>query len=284
MIVTADPQAAHDWTIVNSRIGRVAFVPTMGALHEGHLALVQRAKELADTVAVSIFVNPTQFAPTEDLARYPRPLDADLSALRAAGTGLVFTPGNEQIYPPGFSTFIEPPSVAQSLEGELRPGHFRGVCTVVLKLFNIIPAAVAVFGQKDFQQSLVVGALVRDLALPIEIEIAPTVREPDGLAMSSRNRYLTPEQRLVALCLSKALRAVQSSFAKGERRTDILNAVMQKELHAGEPGGVDRVDYAVVADRYNLEQSDLATNQSVALIAARVGTTRLIDNMLLHGD
>jgi pantoate--beta-alanine ligase len=282
MIVTADPKAAHDWTIVNARQSRVAFVPTMGALHEGHLALVRRAKELADVVAVSIFVNPTQFAPTEDLARYPRPLEADLAALRREGTGLVFTPANEQIYPPGFSTFVEPPAVATPLEGELRPGHFRGVCTVVLKLFNIVPASVAVFGQKDYQQCLVIGAMTRDLALPIELEIAPTIRESDGLAMSSRNRYLSSEQRLVALCLSKALRAAQISFAMGERNAKALESVMHQELRPGQPGGVDRLDYAVVANRDNLEQTEQVDEYSVALIAARVGNTRLIDNMLLN--
>ena len=281
MIVTADPRAARDWTIVQSRLCRVAFVPTMGALHEGHLTLVRRAREIADVVAVSIFVNPTQFSPSEDLAKYPRPLDADLAALRQEGTGLVFTPSAEQIYPPGFSTFVDPPMVAEPLEGEIRPGHFRGVCTVVLKLFNIIPAAVAIFGQKDYQQSLVVGAMVRDLSLPIELDVAPTIREPDGLAMSSRNRYLTEEQRARALCLFKALQAAKSQFERGERVAKNLEHVMRRELRMGQPGGVDSIDYAVISDRYNLSHSEDVPNQAVALIAARIGTTRLIDNVLL---
>ena len=281
MIVTADPRAARDWTIVQSRLCRVAFVPTMGALHEGHLTLVRRAREIADVVAVSIFVNPTQFSPSEDLAKYPRPLDADLAALRQEGTGLVFTPSAEQIYPPGFSTFVDPPMVAEPLEGEIRPGHFRGVCTVVLKLFNIIPASVAIFGQKDYQQSLVVGAMVRDLSLPIELDVAPTIREPDGLAMSSRNRYLTEEQRTRALCLFKALQAAKSQFERGERVAKNLEHVMRRELRMGQPGGVDSIDYAVISDRYNLSHSEDVPNQAVALIAARIGTTRLIDNVLL---
>lgn len=281
MIVTAEPGQARDWTLIQSRSSRVAFVPTMGALHEGHLTLVRRARQLADHVVVSIFVNPTQFAPTEDLNKYPRPIDADLAALRGEGVSMVFTPSNEAIYPPGFSTYVQPPRVSEELEGQIRPGHFRGVCTVVLKLFQIIPASVAVFGQKDFQQALVITNMVNDLCLPIAIDVVPTVREPDGLAMSSRNRYLSTEERSRALCLSKALGEAKRLFDKGERWAAALQAAMMAELKPGQPDGVDTVDYAVIADRNHLGQFSRVPDSAVALVAARIGTTRLIDNRLL---
>src|SRR5262245_36721385 len=184
---------------------RVGLVPTMGALHEGHVSLIRIARKRADVVVATIFVNPTQFGPKEDFGRYPRVLDGDLQALSAAGCNFVFVPAADDIYPPDFSTYVEPPIVAQPLEGEFRPGHFRGVATVVLKLFNLIPADIACFGQKDYQQLLVIRRMVQDLALPIEIVACPTVREADGLAMSSRNRYLSPAQRQQALGLSQAL-------------------------------------------------------------------------------
>jgi pantoate--beta-alanine ligase len=253
----------------------------MGALHDGHLTLVRRARQLADHVAVSIFVNPTQFAPTEDLNKYPRPIDADLAALRHEGVSMVFTPSNEAIYPPGFSTYVQPPRVAEELEGQIRPGHFRGVCTVVLKLFQIIPASVAVFGQKDFQQALVITNMVNDLCIPITIDVVPTVREPDGLAMSSRNRYLSSEERTRALCLSKALGEAKRLFDQGERWAAALQAAMMAELKPGQPHGVDTVDYAVIADRKHLGQFARVPDSAVALVAARIGTTRLIDNRLL---
>jgi len=254
----------------------------MGALHEGHLSLVRRAKELADEVAVSIFVNPTQFAPQEDLARYPRPIEDDLAALHREGVSMVYSPPAEAIYPPGFSTYINPPTVAEPLEGMIRPGHFRGVCTIVLKLFQAIPASVAVFGQKDYQQSLVVSAMARDLDVPITIEVAPTIRDPDGLAMSSRNRYLSDEQRNRSLCLSRALHSCKTLFDAKERSSAVLESAMFAILRPGEPDGVDEVDYVVVVDRHTLLPIAQTHSDTVALIAARVGSTRLIDNMILR--
>lgn len=282
MLLTADPRSAREWTVQASSKHRVALVPTMGALHEGHLSLVRRAKELADAVAVSIFVNPTQFAPHEDLARYPRPIEDDLAALQSEGVSMVYHPPAEVIYPPGFSTYIDPPKVAEPLEGMLRPGHFRGVCTIVLKLFQAIPASVAVFGQKDYQQSLVVSAMVRDLDVPIRIEVAPTIREPDGLAMSSRNRYLSDEQRKRSLCLSRALHSCKRLFDASERSSAVLESAMLESLRAGEPDGVDEVDYAVVVDLHTLLPTAQSDSDRVALIAARIGTTRLIDNLILR--
>ncbi len=281
MIVTDDPVAARQWTVQTSATRRVAIVPTMGALHDGHLSLVRRADAIADEVVVTIFVNPTQFSPTEDLTRYPRPIADDLNALREAGVAMVFHPTGDAIYPAGFSTYIEPPTVATSLEGVMRPGHFRGVCTVVLKLFQIIPAAVAVFGQKDYQQSLVIAAMVKDLNLPIEIEIVETVRESDGLAMSSRNRYLSIEQRTAALRLSQSLTAAKSLFSQGVRQRARLEAAMIEALKVGQPNGVDQLDYAVVVHPQTLHPLTTLEDQAIALIAARVGSTRLIDNLAL---
>jgi len=286
MLVTCDPCDARRWTESTTSNRRVAIVPTMGSLHEGHLSLVRRACALADEVVVSIFVNPTQFAPHEDLARYPRPIEDDLAMLEREGVAMVYSPSNDAIYPPGYSTFVEPPAVAEPLEGKLRPGHFRGVCTIVLKLFQTIPATVAVFGQKDFQQALVVQAMVRDLDIPIHIDVAPTIREPDGLAMSSRNRYLSTEQRARSLCLSRALDACSQLAQENERSLASLESAMLDQLRPGQPDGADHVDYAVVVDRRTLHpvQQSISWQASdlVALIAARLGSTRLIDNRLLH--
>lgn len=281
MIVTTEPLDAREWTLATAATRRVALVPTMGALHEGHLALVRRGLEIADEVAVSIFVNPTQFGAAEDLSCYPRPIQEDLAALRAAGVAMVFHPPQQAIYPPGFSTFVDPPEVAASWEGSIRPGHFRGVCTVVLKLFQIIPASVAVFGQKDYQQSLVVAAMVRDLEIPISLDIVQTVREPDGMAMSSRNRYLDPGQRTRALRLSQALAAAQHQFQCGQRECVHLQAAMLDVLAAGQPDGVEGVDYAVVVDPQSLEPLTRIEGRAIALVAARIGPTRLIDNQIL---
>ncbi len=288
MIVVNDPADAYAWTARHASGRRVAVVPTMGALHDGHLSLVRRAKQLADVVAVTIFVNPTQFAPHEDLARYPRPFEADVELVRQAGAELVFHPSDQAIYPPGYSTYVSPPAVASHWEGVIRPDHFRGVCTVVLKLFQIIPAHVAVFGRKDYQQSLVIRAMTRDLNLPVQIDVAETVREPDGLAMSSRNRYLSSEQRQRALSLSRALRATQQRFESGERSASVLENTLHAGLEIGSERGVDSVDYAVVVDAETLEPfgQQVIDRAAVALIAARLGSTRLIDNLALplHSD
>lgn len=267
------------WRQAGASIG---LVPTMGALHAGHLALVARSRDRCDKSVATIFVNPTQFAANEDLSRYPRTIDDDLNLLREHQTDLVFLPTPDEIYPPGFSTFIEPPAVALPLEGEFRPEHFRGVATIVLKLFHILPVTVAYFGQKDFQQLTVIRQMVADLNVPIEIEGCATVREPDGLALSSRNRYLSPDQREIALSLSRALNAVaeQASEHAHIRVTDVRQ--LEHTMHTMlKDAGVDRIDYARVVDRHTLEPLSQLDRPAVALIAAHVGSTRLIDNVLL---
>jgi pantoate--beta-alanine ligase len=251
----------------------------MGALHEGHLSLVRIARQRADLVVASIFVNPAQFGPREDLAKYPRTLDADLAVLSAAGCDVAFVPTAEDIYPPGFSTYIEPPAVAAPLEGACRPGHFRGVATIVLKLFHLVPADFACFGQKDYQQLLVVRHMVQDLGVGIEIVACPTVREPDGLAMSSRNRYLSPAQREQALGLSRALGIAEQMAKNGERDAARIKQAMRNMLAEA---GIERVDYAAIADAETLAEPSRLQGPAVALIAAYVGTTRLIDNRLLN--
>jgi pantoate--beta-alanine ligase len=256
----------------------MALVPTMGALHEGHLSLVRVARQRADVVVATIFVNPTQFGPQEDLAKYPRTLEADLTALSAAGCDIVFVPAASDIYPPGFSTYVEPPAVAQPLEGVCRPGHFRGVATVVLKLFHLIPTDLACFGQKDFQQLLVIRRMCEDLALPIEIVACPTVREANALAMSSRNRYLSPAERQQALALSQSLDRAEQLVAGGERQAAAVIAEMRAILTSA---GITRIDYIALADPETLAEMPMIDRPAVALIAAFVGTTRLIDNRLL---
>jgi pantoate--beta-alanine ligase len=258
---------------------RIGLVPTMGALHEGHLSLVRAARHRADVVVATIFVNPAQFGPKEDFGKYPRTLEADVQALSAAHCDLVLLPSADDIYPPGFSTYVDPPAVAQPLEGVCRPGHFRGVATVVLKLFNLIPADFACFGQKDYQQLLVIRRMVQDLDLPIEIVACPTVREPDGLAMSSRNRYLSPAERQQALALSRALQQASESVAAGERSAAVIIAQMQQVLQGA---GITRIDYVAVRDPDTLAEKSHIDGPAIALIAAYVGNTRLIDNRLLH--
>ncbi|MFO0872078.1 MAG: pantoate--beta-alanine ligase [Pirellulales bacterium] len=258
---------------------RIGVVPTMGALHAGHVSLARAAREACDLVVATIFVNPTQFGPHEDFQRYPRTLPADLEQLRSAGTDLVFVPDAEEMYPSGSTTMVEPPAVAARWEGACRPGHFRGVATVVLKLFLVLPADVAYFGAKDYQQTLVVRRMVADLLVPIRIEVCPTVRDDDGLALSSRNRYLSAEERVRALSLSRGLRAVAAQFQAGERSRDALEACLARELTAG---GVDQIDYAAVVEPETLEPVDPLGHRAVALVAARVGGTRLIDNQMLE--
>jgi pantoate--beta-alanine ligase len=257
---------------------RIGLVPTMGALHEGHLSLMRIARQRADCVVATIFVNPTQFGPSEDFSRYPRTLEADLQALSSEGCDLVFLPAAEEIYPPGFSTYVDPPTVAAPLDGVWRPGHFRGVATVVLKLFQLIPADFACFGQKDFQQLLVIRRMVEDLAVPIEIVACPTVREPDGLAMSSRNRYLSAAEREQALGLSRALARANQMVGSGERDAARVTTEMRNVLTAA---GITRIDYVALADPETLAEKKSVDGPTVALIAAFVGKTRLIDNRML---
>lgn len=259
----------------------LGFVPTMGFLHEGHISLVKAAKARMGAVACSIFVNPTQFAPTEDLARYPRDLERDLSLLVDAGCDLVFTPDASEVYPPGFSTRIELDGITAPLEGAVRPGHFSGVATVVTKLFNMVQPDAAWFGQKDAQQCAVIRRMARDLDLPVEIVVALTIREPDGLAMSSRNVYLSPEDRAAAVVLIRALTSAEAAFDAGERDADGLRALMTSVLE-GEPRGAP--DYVSIADPDTLEELKAVDERgAVASLAVRFGKTRLIDNLLL-GD
>jgi len=259
--------------------GRLGLVPTMGALHEGHLSLVRRARPECDRVAATIFVNPAQFGPSEDLAKYPRDLPGDLALLAREGVDMVFTPTEAVIYPPGFSTWVTEEQVALRWEGEARPGHFRGVTTVVLKLFNIVRPERAYFGEKDYQQLRVIERMVRDLNLPVTIVPCPTVREPDGLALSSRNVRLEPADRKAARVLSRALEAARSAAAKGERDGEALRRIAEDVIR-GEPQA--RLDYVAVVDRETLEPlGRLDARGAVCLVAARIGPVRLIDNLRL---
>ena len=259
----------------------LGFVPTMGYLHAGHISLVEMARRENDVVAVSIFVNPTQFGPNEDLSRYPRDLERDLSLLEEAGVEWVFTPSAEEIYPPGYSTYIEVDGVTEPLEGASRPGHFRGVATVVAKLFNLVQPHRAYFGQKDAQQVAVIRQMVRDLNFPLEIVVGQTLREKDGLAMSSRNVYLSPDERKAATVLYRALSAAKALWDTGERRSTLLRDAMNQVIQA-EP--MARPDYISVADTNTLQElndSEDAT-EALASLAVRIGKTRLIDNIALR--
>jgi len=257
----------------------VGFVPTMGALHDGHLSLVRIARERADRVVASIFVNPTQFGPHEDLARYPRTPERDAGLLAEAGCDLLFLPAVETIYPPGHSTFVEPGGAARGLEGDVRPGHFRGVATVVLELFHLVQPDVAVLGEKDAQQLAVVRQLVRDLHVPVEVVAGPTVRESDGLAMSSRNAYLDAQQRRAATAFHRALRGAEALIARGERRAAVVCERLRKTL-AEEPGLA--IDYVAAVDADTFQPIETLAGNVVLPIAARLGATRLIDNLRLR--
>jgi pantoate--beta-alanine ligase len=257
---------------------RIGLVPTMGALHEGHLSLVQAAKAEGLFTVVSIYVNPTQFGPQEDLERYPRTLPADMEALARGGTELVFAPTNVEMYPAGFDTWVEVGAVSRPLEGQCRPGHFRGVATVVLKLLNLVQPDVACFGQKDYQQALVIRRMVADLNVRVEIRVCPTVREPDGLALSSRNRYLSPEERSRALVLWRSLNLAAEAIAHGQRDAAAIVAEM-RALITAVPGTV--IDYVALVDPETLEPVARITGTTLAVLAVRVGATRLIDNRLL---
>ena len=260
-------------------LGKLGFVPTMGFLHEGHLSLVRQARAKTGACAVSIFVNPTQFGPNDDLTRYPRDLERDLKLLSEAGADLVFTPTQEDIYPSGFDTRIEVGGVTAPLEGAVRPGHFAGVATVVAKLLNIVGPEAAWFGQKDAQQVAVVRKLVRDLNMAVEIRVGETVREPDGLAMSSRNVYLGAAERAAAPVLNRALCMAETLYEAGECDAGRLREAMASVLSA-EP--LARADYVSVADPDTLEElKTVGPPGALASLAVRFGATRLIDNRLL---
>lgn len=255
---------------------RIGCVPTMGALHPGHMSLVGESRRRAGFHILTIFVNPTQFAPTEDLAKYPRPIEQDLQLCRQAGVNVVFMPEITSLYPPGYDTWVTVDGMSKVLEGEFRPTHFRGVTTIVLKLFNLVQPDVACFGAKDYQQQTILRKMVRDLDLPIEMAICPTIRETDGLAMSSRNVYLQGKDRQTALCLFQALELARLEVEE-RRERDLTKVQAAMRAHLESQPGV-KVDYAVIADADTLEVLWEPRPKMVALIAARVGSTRLIDN------
>jgi pantoate--beta-alanine ligase len=256
----------------------IGLVPTMGALHAGHLSLVEAAQAECEFTVVTIFVNPTQFAHGEDYSRYPRDLEADLLALAGDRVDCVFAPSQDHMYSPGHSTFVEPPEVARRLEGNCRPGHFRGVTTVVLKLFHLIPADVAYFGHKDYQQSLVIRRMVEDFSLPITLRVCPTVRDSDGLAISSRNAFLTPDEREQARALSRSLTRAAKLVEQGQRDAEVITAQVRQELAAA---GIHKIDYVALVHPETLADVRTVDQATIAAVAAVVGSTRLIDNRLL---
>jgi pantoate--beta-alanine ligase len=264
-----------------ARYGPLGVVPTMGYLHEGHLSLVRRAKAECGAAAATIFVNPTQFGPQEDFNKYPRDMERDLALLAGIGTDLVFTPGVGVMYPPGHATGIEIGAVTGMLEGAVRPGHFRGVATVVCKLFNITQPTRAYFGQKDAQQTVVIRKMVHDLDIPLQVVVCPTIREADGLAMSSRNAYLSPLERQAGTVLYRALHEAEARFAQGERDAERLRQSVRATL-ATEPLAVP--DYVSIADRETLAELPAIGDAGALLsLAVRVGRTRLLDNVVLSG-
>lgn len=268
--------ALNKWKSAGARI---AFVPTMGALHEGHLSLIALARRRAPRVVASIFVNPSQFAPHEDFETYPRHPERDAALLARAGCDLLFLPNRETVYPEGFGTWIEPRGAALGLESEIRPQFFRGVATVLARLFRMVRPDIAVFGEKDAQQLAVVRQLVRDLLLPVEIVGAPIVREADGLAMSSRNAYLSEDERRRAVRLSRALAEARSRFAQGERQSEALCEAVTQEL-AADPEIV--LHYVAVVDPDSFAQLREVQQRALVVLAAKLGTTRLIDNVRLE--
>ncbi|HVU03370.1 MAG TPA: pantoate--beta-alanine ligase [Polyangiaceae bacterium] len=263
--------------------GRLGVVPTMGALHEGHQTLMREARRRADAVAVTIFVNPTQFGPNEDLAKYPRDLDGDLAKCAKEGVSIVFAPEVHEMYPPGERTRVSVSELTKYLCGASRPGHFDGVATIVTKLFAAVGPCVAVFGRKDYQQLQVIRRMTRDLLLPVEVVGYPTVREGDGLALSSRNRYLSPEERKAALAIPRALATAVTRFAEGERSARALRAPVEEAIAAA---GL-RVDYVTLADADDLvplSDEGASGDRALLALAAFCGTTRLIDNVVLGED
>ncbi len=261
-----------------AKLKKLALVPTMGALHAGHLSLMTLAQEQVKKVAVSIFVNPTQFGPNEDLSKYPRPIENDLQKCEAAGVDMVFLPSAEEMYHPGApQVLVDMPELANVLDGAHRPGHFRGVCQVVAKLFNILRPDVAVFGQKDFQQLRILTAMVEALDFPIQVVSGPTIREPDGLAMSSRNQYLSPVERDKALSISQGLFAAEAEVKAGIRQTSRLITTIQKIMLKQHLS----IDYVSAVDPVTLKNVENVNGPTVLAVAARVGNTRLIDNLVV---
>jgi pantoate--beta-alanine ligase len=279
MLICRDAAAMHAWSRAQRAEGRrIGCVPTMGALHAGHLALIEEAHHLSDVVAVSIFVNPLQFNRGDDFDHYPRPIDDDVEECRAAGVDVVYVPTAAAMYPPGFQTYVEPGALADSLEGAGRPGHFRGVTTVVAKLFGAIQPDLAVFGRKDFQQLAIIRRMVTDLDMDIEIVEAPTVREPDGLAISSRNQRLGADDRAAAVCVIQALRLVADAVAAGESDSARLVAIALQRI-TEEPRA--RVEYIDIVDPLTLAPVAVIEQDAIIVAAAWFGDVRLIDNLPL---
>ena len=260
-------------------LGSLGFVPTMGYLHQGHLSLVKQARAESATVVVSIFVNPTQFGPAEDLSTYPRDPDRDLSLLQKENADVVFMPSNEEMYPQGFNSWVAVEKVTDRLEGSYRPGHFRGVTTVVAKLFNIVEPTRAYFGQKDAQQAIVIKKMVAELNMNLQVIVVPTVRESDGLAMSSRNVHLDSQDRQAATVLFRALTQAQQLWQKGEKNADLLRQAMVSLISKEQ---LAEVDYVSVADSQTLEELSEIDRTALASLAVRIGKTRLIDNIVLQ--
>lgn len=276
--VISTPAAMSAWSdAVRARGQRIALVPTMGALHAGHVSLLSAARSHADVVVLSIFVNPTQFGPKEDLSRYPRDLDGDLAKASSVQAHAAFVPDAKDMYPSGYQTYVDVREVSQGLCGGTRPGHFTGVATVVSKLFNIVRPQVALFGEKDFQQLAVIRRMVADLNLPVAIVGQPIIREPDGLAMSSRNAYLSAPDRARAPAIHQGLGAARDLWAKGERKAAELLTCARATVEKG----VDRIDYLELRDAESLRPVDQVSGPAVILAAAYLGTTRLIDNIRL---
>jgi len=268
-------EAARELRAAGKSIG---LVPTMGFLHEGHLSLVRLARKDNDLAVLSIFVNPTQFGPGEDLQRYPRDVAGDIEKCRREDVGIVFVPGADEIYPAGFGTHVEVEGISNVLCGAIRPGHFRGVATVVAKLFGIVRPHRAYFGRKDYQQTVVVRRMARDLDIGVEVVVGTTVREPDGLAMSSRNAYLAPDERMAALKIYRALASARGMHESGEKRADVL-ASKVKEVLSEE--ALIKVDYVAVVDPEDLRPLREVTGKAVLAAAVRIGKTRLIDNVVI---
>jgi pantoate--beta-alanine ligase len=280
-VVTTVADTRRAVAVARGQSKRIGLVPTMGALHAGHVSLIRTARTGADFVVVSIFVNPAQFGPKEDLSRYPRPIAQDIAVCEAEHVDLICHPEVAEVYPPGFQTHIEVTELQKGLCGASRPGHFRGVATVVLKLFNIVQPDIAYFGQKDAQQARIIEQMVRDLNVPVTIQVCPIVREADGLALSSRNEYLDPVQRRHATVLHRSLGEVRERVQAGERDAGRLLELLHERI-AATPGAV--LDYAVIVDAGTLQPVDRVDGPALAALAVFFGTTRLIDNMLLRGE
>lgn len=282
MKIITSPEDMQNTALALRRAGkRIGLVPTMGFLHEGHLSLVKLARLKADVVVLSIFVNPTQFGPNEDLSRYPRDFERDCALCKSAGVDIIFNPAPEAMYPPGYSVYVEESTLAKVLCGASRPGHFRGVLTVVAKLFNLTLPDAAVFGQKDAQQARLIGQMAHDLNFPVNIILAPIIRETDGLAKSSRNTYLSSTERQEALCLQRALQTARRLYREGNRDAQPIITAMKADIERSPSA---RVDYIAIVDRDTLVPTPQLDRPVLVALAIYIGKTRLIDNLILPDD